>query len=118
MQSRWSDKQQLALSLRGSGKSIRDIEKKLGVPKSTLSGWFKSVHLSTKLKQQLFKKWMRSLAEARKKAAIRNRLEKERRINEAIEEARVIVEAIDINQSNILELALAILYLGEGTKNS
>lgn len=50
-----------AFKLRLSGKSYSEIQRSLGVPKSTLSGWFSNVQLSDNLKNQI-------LSRARKKS--------------------------------------------------
>lgn len=42
-----------AIKLRHAGKSYREIEKKLGVPKSTLANWFKKENWSKLIKKQL-----------------------------------------------------------------
>lgn len=56
MISRWANQKQKAVTLRREGNSIKDIEKMLGIPRSTLSGWFKSILLTkrqqTKLEQK------------------------------------------------------------------
>lgn len=118
MYSKWFDKKQSALMLRKRGASIRAVEKKLGIPRSTLSGWFKHIHLSDALERKLLEKWRLALIRARKKAAERHNTEKEKRIHKAAKEAQAVVKAININHLAVLELALAMLYLGEGTKNS
>ncbi len=46
MISEWYNLKESAVSLRRSGDSIRDIEIKLGIPRSTLSGWFKNIQLT------------------------------------------------------------------------
>jgi len=48
MVTRWFDIKDKALDLRQKGKSIRFVEKKLGIPRSTLSGWFKNIILTDK----------------------------------------------------------------------
>lgn len=49
------DKNQ-AFLLRQGGKSYKEIGKKLGVPKSTLSGWFRNETWSEKIKKDLIRK--------------------------------------------------------------
>lgn len=44
---------ELAIALRKSGKSYVKISENLGVPKSTLSGWFKQLRYSQKIKRRL-----------------------------------------------------------------
>ncbi|MEX0672772.1 MAG: hypothetical protein WDZ82_03535 [Candidatus Paceibacterota bacterium] len=118
MQSKWFHKKEKALLLRQSGNSIRDIEVKLGIPRSTLSGWFKDIKISKKHQDQLRKRWERGLVEARKKATQWHKNEKEKRIAHAQKEAEEVFEKIDTTQETFLELSLALLYLGEGSKRN
>ena len=84
--------------------------------RSTLSGWFKNVILTPKQKKKLFRDWQNALVKAREKAVVWHRQQKIRRLQEARKQAVNVVEHIDIQNPYIVELALAILYLGEGTK--
>jgi len=118
MKSRWFKSKNKAVDLRKQGLSIIKIEKLLKIPRSTLSGWFKNIGLNDKQKKILFNNQKRGLIEARKKAALWHNAQKEKRIKEAKAGALKIIENIDINDKNILEIALAILYLGEGAKTS
>lgn len=58
-----SDEKEKAICLRKEGKTYSEILAEIPVAKSTLSEWFKSVHLATAQKQRLTKK--------RKEAALR-----------------------------------------------
>jgi hypothetical protein len=116
MKSRWFHLKERAIKIRRRGVSIGQVEKKLGIPRSTLSGWFKNVHLSKKQVTFLQNKWKQSLVVARKKAVIWHNKEKEIRIKRAKEEALKTLGNIDFFEKNILELALAMLYMGEGFK--
>jgi len=98
--------------------SIGYIEKKLGIPKSTLSGWFKNVQLTKPKKIQLHQNWKNALVKARKKAVLWHNQQKAIRVSKAKEEALKTYNAININDRNILDLALAMLYLGEGFKKT
>lgn len=42
-----------AIKLRRRGKSYREIEKILGIPRSTLAGWFQKIQWSRKIKERL-----------------------------------------------------------------
>ncbi len=53
MTSKWFKSKPEAVTLRKQGKSIKFIEKKLGIPSSTLSGWFKNILLTEKQKLKL-----------------------------------------------------------------
>jgi predicted transcriptional regulator len=78
-------KKEKAIKLRKRGRSIRDIEKILGIPRSTLSGWLRDVKLSKKQKERLHKKWLAALVKARLKANEVNkakRLERMKRFEE------------------------------------
>lgn len=94
------------------------IEKQLGIPRSTLSGWFKHVKLSEKQKQKLINDNKARLVEARKKSTLWHNAQKASRLQEAEESARKTFEQINISDINVLELAAAILYLGEGSKKN
>ena len=118
MRSKWYESKEQAIALRRSGRSIRKIEKQLGIPRSTLSGWFKQVELSESQKEKLRQDWMNSLAAGRKKAVIWHNAQKEKRIARAEREALATLAKIDSSDLAILELALAILYLGEGSKKT
>ncbi|MFA6076834.1 MAG: hypothetical protein WC735_02030 [Candidatus Paceibacterota bacterium] len=103
--------------LRKQGKSIRDIETSLGIPRSTLSGWFKNVKLTTSQYRSLKNKNRKALIEARKKAIVWHNQQKTKRLELAEKEAGKTLSKIKTNQE-IIELGLALLYLGEGSKKS
>jgi len=118
MKSRWYELKDDAIKLRKKGFSIVKIESHLGITRSTLSGWFKNVKLTSKQKRKLLKNKYDALAKARKKAVIWQNTQKEKRLQEAKDLALKTLENININNPNIIELALAFLYLGEGSKKS
>lgn len=47
------DDKQKAFTLRLSGKSYKDIEREMGIPKSTLSSWFSGVQLSDEVRSKI-----------------------------------------------------------------
>src|SRR3989344_2782240 len=94
MRSKWFNLKQEAISLRKIGNSIRDVEISLGIPRSTLSGWFKSVELTHRQKINLKNRHKENLIKAREKAIIWH------------------------SNKKIIELGLAMLYLGEAAKKS
>ncbi len=49
----WGTKKKEAMKLRLNGRSYNEINKKLGIPKSTLSGWFKDVVLNKEANNRL-----------------------------------------------------------------
>lgn len=116
MQSKWFESKDNAIKLRREGLSLRSIEQKLGVPKSTLSGWFKGVSLSTEKKKKLFENWKRALVKARKHSALWHNNQKQQRLEKAQMEASQVLDSLDIKNVHLQELALSILYLGEGKK--
>ncbi len=116
MLSKWFEQKEDIIKYRLKGNSIRDIEKKFGVPKSTLSGWFKDVKLSESKKKILDKRWRKALIYARTKSVIWHKNEKKKRIELAEKEGESVIEKLKFN-SNEIDIALAMLYLGEGTKS-
>jgi len=118
MKSRWYEFKETAIKLRKKGFSIRNIEKKFKIPRSTLGGWFKNIELSERQKKQLLLNWKNGLTKARKKAIIWHNKKKEKRLKIAETAAMRIANNIDFRDKNIIELALAVLYLGEGAKKN
>mgnify|MGYP001590155369 FL=1 len=116
MISKWYGLKEKALALRKRGFSIRNIELRLGIPRSTLSGWVKNIKLSKNQKKALRKNFINGLITARKLAVIWHNQQKENRLSHAKNEAEKILEKIDISNKEIAELSLAMLYLGEGFK--
>lgn len=94
------------------------IEHFLGIPRSTLSYWLKNVELSKKQKEKLIRDWKNALIKARKKAVLWHNTQKEKRLQKAKDEALRTLKNINIENLNILELVLAFLYLGEGSKKN
>lgn len=117
MKSKWFELKPDAIRLRKKGFSIGKIEHRLGIPRSTLSGWLRDIELSKKQKEKLTQNWKKALVKARKKAVLWHNAQKEKRLKSAKEQALKTVETIDITDKKILELALATLYMGEGTKS-
>jgi len=117
MISKWLSLKPKSISLRKKGWSIRDIESNLSIPRSTLSGWFKNVELKESHKKQLKKKYENALVKARKKSALWHNRQKADRFKNAEKEADETLALLNYNKETI-ELALALLYLGEGFKKS
>jgi hypothetical protein len=114
--SQWYELKPAALLLRRKGKSLGFIEKNLGIPRSTLSGWCKNIQLSNEQRVTLLNNQLVSLPKARLAAAKWHREQKVLRISIAKQEAENVMKNIDITD-DILDLSLAMLYLGEGTKS-
>ncbi len=118
MKSRWFELKPDAIKLRKRGFSIGKIEHRLGIPRSTLSGWLKNIKLSQEKKEKLLQDWKNALVKARKKAVLWHNAQKKKRLKEAKKMALKTLEKINVNDPNIIELALAMLYLGEGAKTT
>lgn len=114
--SKWYEYKGQAINLRRKGKSIREIENKLKIPRSTLSGWFRNIKLSDEQIFRLNIRARKSLIQARKKAVIWHNRQKEMRLLLAKSQAESVLDNIDVENRHIMELALAMLYLGEGSK--
>jgi len=108
-------KKEEAINLRSKGESIRDIERTINIPRSTLSGWLRNVELSKAQKKHLHKKWLDALAKARLKANRINRDRHNKKIDNIKQEAKDFTSDITINKK-IGELIFATFYLAEGTK--
>ena len=118
MKSKWFELKPKAIRLRKHGKSIPYIENKLGIPRSTLSGWFKDVKLSSKQKKVLKDNWRNALIFARSRAVIWHNQQKEKRLKIAKEQASQLLAKLNTDNEDILDIALAFLYLGEGFKKA
>ncbi len=118
MASQWSHLKSQAIQFRKSGWSIKQVESKLKIPRSTLSGWFKKVVLTLRQKRDLLKRWKNGLVLARGKAVLWHNHEKQKRLLRAEQEAQEVINRIDVHNPDVLDLALAMLYVGEGNKKS
>ncbi|MFH1769895.1 MAG: hypothetical protein ABH833_04535 [Parcubacteria group bacterium] len=118
MESKWYELKPQIINLRKKGTSMTKIEKIFGVPRSTLSSWFKNIKLTKKQKTKLLKNSSKALIKARKKAVMWHNEGKRKRLQEAKENALSSFSKLDIKDNNILELTLALLYLGEGSKKT
>lgn len=105
-----------AVALRKSGLSFKDINRELGVPLPTLSGWLRGVQLTAAQKEQLNRRWRQGLVTARKAAVKWHNEQKAMRHEHAKQQANDVYEKIDKDDPIFLEVALAFLYLGEGFK--
>lgn len=116
MISRWYKLKDQAILMRKNGTSIIEIERHLKIPKSTLSGWLKPLKLSARAKKIIYKNWKQRLVKTRRLAIAWHNLQKLNRLKHAESEALNVVRKIDIKNPVLLDLALAVLYLGEGFK--
>lgn len=118
MRSRFEHLRTKAIVLRHKGWSIRRIETEFGIPRSTLSGWLKNIQISKQNQERLYQNWLNALVLARTKAVIWHNAQKQARLSLAEKEAQEVLRKINFGNPEIIELALAILYLGEGAKKS
>ena len=118
MISKWFHLKSEAISLRKRGKSIRYVSSSLGIPLSTLSYWFKNIKLTKQQYEVLKKKHEMALVHARKEAVVWHNTQKAERLKKAETEADITLSKINIKNKEIIELSLALLYLGEGSKKS
>jgi hypothetical protein len=116
MRSRWSHLKEEVIKARLKGKSIRTLEKEFMVPKSTLSGWLKGLKLKESLNIKLRHQWAQGLVRARKKAILWHNSQKSIRLKLAEEQAANVLLMLESDRREVLELALSMLYLGEGLK--
>lgn len=118
MLSKWYELKSKAIKMRENGNSIREVEKLLDIPRSTLSGWFKNIKLSAAQKTKLDQNWQNALGNAREKALIWHHSQKEKRLKDAENQALQVLDNIKLENKYLLEVALAMLYLGEGSKTN
>lgn len=118
MVSRWFKLKDKVVKLRKEGTSIGVINKEYGIPKSTLSCWFRKIKLNKQQKDKIYKNASIKMDMARKKALLWHHSQKESRVLKAKFEADTIINKIDVKDLAILELALSFLYLGEGSKDN
>lgn len=116
MHSQWSELKAAATELRKVGMSLREIESKLGIPRSTLSGWLRSVSLSPEQSHSLALRKQEGLKKARNQAVLAHKAAKLERVRAAKIEADESLRNLTITTST-LDIALALLYMGEGSKN-
>lgn len=117
MQSKWHHLKDKAIKLREEGNSLPYISAELGIPKGTLSGWLKNVILGEEQRAILKSKWNQRLIEARKGAIHYHKNLKNERLVVAERQAKETLSRINATNMDIAELALAMLYLGEGFKS-
>jgi hypothetical protein len=117
MRSRWYEYKEKAILLRKKGVSMTVIERKFGVPRSTLSGWFKDVELTEEQRTRLMKNSQDGWLKARMHAVESHRAQKNLRLAKAMDEAKDTLSKIEVTDA-VLDLAFAMLYFGEGAKSS
>ena len=100
MKSKWYESKEIAITLRKSGLSMTLIERKLGIPRSTLSGWFKTVQITEEQRLILMKNSQDGWKKARIKAVEWHRAQKNLRLLKAKQEAQeTLNKIIEIQRS-------------------
>ncbi|OGD63624.1 hypothetical protein A3F39_04155 [Candidatus Berkelbacteria bacterium RIFCSPHIGHO2_12_FULL_50_11] len=118
MKSRFLHLKDLALKMRKEGVPLGRIGIELGIPKSTLSYWFIGIQLTDKQRTAIKANWLKAINESRGNAIRWHNRQKAGRIEVARLEAEAVMSRLNLTDASTLELALAILYLGEGSKKS
>jgi len=106
------------ISLRKKGKTYSEIRKKIKkeIPKSTLSYWCKNIYLSPLQQERINKCIKVNIEKGRMLAILANRKKRERYLNSVRDRIKDLKKII--LDKNVAKIALAMLYLGEGTKSS
>lgn len=118
MKSRWFEYKEVVLDLRRKGTSMTSIEREFGIPRSTLSGWFKEVSLTETQRTKLMQNSSDGWKKARENAVLAHNLQKAHRISQAKIEALTVNSELPRESLAVLELSLAMLYFGEGSKKN
>jgi transposase-like protein len=116
MKSQWFEYKDQVIALRKQGVSMTKIERDFGVARSTLSVWFRGIELTENQRTKLMKNSADGWKLARVKAAETHRAKKLQRLIKADMEAMSTLKTIPMS-SAVLDLAFAMLYLGEGAKD-
>ncbi len=116
MKSQWYELKEIVREQRQQGVSISVIEKKYGIPRSTLSGWFKDIVLSEEQRTKLMQNSRDGWEKARISAASWHNTQKLKRLEIAELQAKNTLDKIHLTPE-VLDVALAMLYLGEGAKS-
>lgn len=106
--------QHLALKLRKNGASYGEINKALGIPKSTLNAWFKDLDWSNKVKKALTEKAIQASRRRIRKVIAANKKRWEEWRSSLKEEAKKEFKLFRVNP---LFIAGIMLYWGEGDQS-
>ncbi len=117
MKSKWFEYYEEVRLLRKNGTSMTVIERQYGIPRSTLSGWFKDITLSEEQRTRLMRNSQDGWKKAREKAVLAHNALKVERLSAAEREAATTMSRLQITPET-LDLAFAMLYFGEGAKKN
>ena len=81
-------------------------------------GWFVDIKLGKKQKERLLKHWRDGQDQARLKAVAWHNAQKASRLSEAKKQSDAVLKNLDLGNPDILDLAMAFLYFGEGFKSN
>jgi hypothetical protein len=116
MKSKWFEYKTEACELRRQGVSMTVIEQRYGIPRSTLSGWFRDIKLTEPQRTRLMKNQQDGWKKARENAVKWHNKQKQDRLLQADQQAAKTIEHATITPE-LLDITLAMLYFGEGAKN-
>ena len=104
--------------LRKKGNTYAQIEQKLGlkIPKSTLSYWNRHLELSLKIREVLRKRRAKHLVKARLRALLVKKQKREEYFKNIEQQVQYFAHVVKNRDTG--KVALAMLYLGEGSKGS
>lgn len=116
MRSRYYIFKTKAIVLRKTGKTYGEIKKIIGkpIPKSTLSYWFRNIVLPNMYWERMNKKIIKNIEKGRAKALVVNRMKRERYIEEVKDRVKHL--SARLKEKDVAKIALAMLFLGEGSK--
>lgn len=105
-----------AITLRKLGKTYGEICKIVGddIPKSILSNWCKDILLLPEQKQRIEHLIKKGIKKGRATALVVNKLKGENYIQSVRDRASHLAD--ELKDRNVSKIALAMLYLGEGSK--
>jgi len=105
-----------AIKLRKQGKTYSEIQKSLRIviPKSTLSNWCSKVKLPKEYQDKIREINLNSAQKGREVALIINRIKREKYLKSVADRNKHLAKAL--KNKDIAKIALAMLYLGEGSK--
>lgn len=106
-----------ARKLRQAGLTYTEITAELGgdVPQPTLQGWVKDIELTTEQRLRIKQKEVEGARKAQPFGALWNRLQKQKRLQEAKDQASPHAKRL-AQDREALHLMAAALYIGEGGK--
>jgi hypothetical protein len=106
------------IKFRKQGKTYSEINKKLKsiIPKSTLSYWCRNIYLPRGYKRKIREYNKFNLIKARRIALVANKIKREKYLQSVLNRNLHLEKAL--KNRDTAKIALAMLYLGEGSKDS